>query len=63
MDVKAGAVKVVLAHPAGATVIPGAQEVGELEGNVRMVQAGVPADLWAEMRSEGLIPDEAPTPA
>lgn len=63
VDLKAAALQFVLAHPAVATVIPGAQEVGELEENVRMVQAGVPADLWAEMRSEGLIPDEAPTPA
>ncbi|MEX0925285.1 MAG: aldo/keto reductase [Dehalococcoidia bacterium] len=61
-DLKAAALQFVLAHPAVATVIPGAQTVEELDENVRMASADIPADLWAELRSEGLIPESAPTP-
>lgn len=62
VELKAAALQFVLAHPAVATVIPGAQTVGELEQNVRMVQKHIPSGLWQDMRSEGLIPADAPTP-
>ncbi len=62
VDLKSAALQFVLAHPAVATVIPGAQSVGELEQNVSLIQKHIPSSVWQEMRSEGLIPDEAPTP-
>ncbi len=62
VDLKSAALQFVLAHPAVATVIPGAQTVGELEENIGMVEHHIPSGLWLDMRSEGLIPDEAPTP-
>ena len=62
VDLKAAALQFVLAHPAVATVIPGAQTVDELEQNIRMVQLEIPGEVWSEMRADGLIPDEAPTP-
>ena len=63
VDLKAAALQFVLAHPAVATAIPGAQSVAELEQNIAMVGQEIPAALWGEMRSAGLIPDDAPTPA
>lgn len=63
VDLKAAALQFVLAHPAVATAIPGAQSVAELEQNIAMVQQDIPAALWSDMRSAGLIPDDAPTPA
>ncbi len=62
VDLKAAALQFVLAHPAVATAIPGAQSIDELEQNIAMVQQEIPATLWNDLRSEGLIPDEAPTP-
>ncbi len=62
VELKAAALQFVLAHPAVATVIPGAQTVGEVEQNLTMVEKHIPSGLWLDMRSEGLIPDEAPTP-
>ncbi|MBN4064172.1 aldo/keto reductase [Dehalococcoides mccartyi] len=62
VDLKAAALQFVLAHPAVATAIPGAQSVDELEQNIAMVQQEIPPGLWIDMRSAGLIPDEAPTP-
>ncbi len=63
VDLKAAALQFVLAHPAVATAVPGAQSVAELEQNIAMVRQDIPAALWSDMRSAGLIPDNAPTPA
>ena len=62
VDLKAAALQFVLAHPAVATAVPGAQSIAELEQNIAMVQQEIPAALWSDMRSAGLIPDNAPTP-
>jgi D-threo-aldose 1-dehydrogenase len=63
VDLKAAALQFVLAHPAIATAIPGAQTVAELEQNFAGVSAPIPAQMWAEMKREGLLPQSAPTPA
>ncbi|NQW20844.1 MAG: aldo/keto reductase [Chloroflexi bacterium] len=62
VDLKAAALQFVLAHPAIATAVPGAQSITELEQNIAMVQQKIPAAVWSDMRSAGLIPDNAPTP-
>ncbi len=62
VDLKAAALQFVLAHPAIATAVPGAQTVAELEQNFAAVSAKVPAQLWAELKREKLIPAEAPVP-
>ena len=59
---KAAALQFPLAHPAVAAVIPGARSPEEVDENVKMFEVGIPADFWAELREEGLIPDAAPTP-
>lgn len=62
VDLKAAALQFVLAHPAIATAVPGAQSITELEQNIAMVQQEIPAALWDDLRTAGLIPDNAPTP-
>ena len=62
VDLKAAALQFVLAHPAVGTVVPGAQSVAELEENFGLVGQEIPRDVWAEMKAEGLIPGDAPTP-
>jgi D-threo-aldose 1-dehydrogenase len=62
VDLKAAALQFVLAHPAVATAVPGAQTIAELEQNIAMVQQDIPNAVWSDMRSAGLIPDDAPTP-
>jgi len=62
VDLKAAALQFVLAHPAVATAVPGAQSIAELEQNIAMVQQEIPAAVWSDMRSAGLIPNNAPTP-
>lgn len=62
VDLKAAAIQFVVAHPAVATVIPGATTLAELEQNLQMAQAPIPSALWEDLRSEKLIHPDAPTP-
>lgn len=59
---KAAALQFPLAHPAVAAVIPGARSPEEVDENVRMFEFEIPADFWSELREEGLVPEDAPTP-
>ena len=51
-----------LGHPAVATVIPGTRAPAEVEQNLAIFAPEVPADLWAELKHEGLLRADAPTP-
>ena len=62
VDLKAVALQFVLAHPAIATAIPGAQSITELEENIKMVQENIPTALRDDMRDASLILQNAPTP-
>jgi D-threo-aldose 1-dehydrogenase len=63
VPLKAAALQFGLAHPAVAATIPGPRTPGEVEENVAMAGFEIPAALWSDLKSEGLIPAEAPTPA
>ena len=62
VPLKAAALQFVLAHPAVATVIPGVQSTQELEENFRLLKQPIPKELWPELKQEGLLDTEAPTP-
>lgn len=49
VDVKAAALQFPLRHPAVKSVLTGCRNVTELEENVRLFAAPVPADLWREL--------------
>lgn len=63
VPLKAAALQFGLAHPAVSATIPGPRTPEEVSENVAMASFDIPSDLWAELKSEALIPDEAPTPA
>ncbi len=62
VPLKAAALQFGLAHPAVAATIPGARSIEELEENMRMAAHPIPADLWEELRAEGLTHPDAPAP-
>ncbi len=62
VDLRAAALQFVLAHPVVATVVPGARTVAEVEQNADLIRADIPAALWSDLKAEGLIPADAPTP-
>ena len=62
VDLKAAALQFCAAHPAVAAVIPGARTTAEVIENAAMMAQPIPADVWAELRAEGLLPEGAPVP-
>ncbi len=58
----AAAMKFPLAHPIVASIIPGALESEHVISNVKLFEHPIPADLWTELKHEGLIREDAPTP-
>jgi D-threo-aldose 1-dehydrogenase len=51
-----------LGHPNVATLIPGARSPDEIEQNRAIFEVAIPKDLWAELKREGLLREDAPTP-
>ena len=58
----AAALQFPLAHPAVASVIPGARSAAEVATNVRLWQHPIPAAFWQELRAEGLVAAGVPVP-
>ena len=52
-----------LLHPAVVSIIPGGQGVAEVDANVRAASAVIPAALWADLKAQGLMLQDAPTGA
>lgn len=49
-----------LLHPTHVSVIPGGQAVAETRSNAEAAAAEIPAALWAELKAEGLMREDAP---
>jgi D-threo-aldose 1-dehydrogenase len=58
----AAALQFPLAHPIVASVIPGAISPEQVRQNVANFQRPIPAALWSDLKSQGLISGSAPTP-
>jgi D-threo-aldose 1-dehydrogenase len=58
----AAALHFPLAHPAVASVIPGALAASEVAQNAAHLRRPIPAALWQELRHEGLLDPAAPVP-
>lgn len=62
VPLRAAAVQFPLGHPAVQTVVVGCRSVEQVEDSVRMFETPIPAALWAELKAEKLVRDDAPTP-
>ncbi len=58
----AAALQFPLGHPSVTAVIPGAFSAEQVSRNVATFRQDIPADLWAELKAEGLLHAEAPVP-
>jgi D-threo-aldose 1-dehydrogenase len=58
----AAALQFPLGHPSVAAVIPGPNSPEQARQNVEWMRAGIPPDLWADLKSEGLLRADAPAP-
>ena len=57
------ALQFVLGHPSVKTVIPGANAPGQVAANLRLLDAKIPAALWTDLKSQGLLRTNAPVPS
>ena len=62
VPLKAAAIQFPLAHPAVVSVVAGVGRIAHLDDYPAAMRRSIPAQLWADLRSEGLIPPEAPVP-
>jgi D-threo-aldose 1-dehydrogenase len=58
----AAALQFTLHHPAVASVIPGAIHPAQVKKNIELFRHETPAELWSELKREGLLRSDAPTP-
>lgn len=59
VPLKAAALQFPLGHPAVVSVLIGCRSPAELEENVRLFRTEIPAELWAQLRRDGLLPEAA----
>jgi D-threo-aldose 1-dehydrogenase len=58
----AAALQFPLAHPAVVSVGVGCHGIAQVKANASRFKTPLPADLWAELRDEGLLRADAPVP-
>ena len=58
----AAALQFPLAHPQVCSVLLGPRSTAELDVNLDLLEIDIPARLWADLRSNGLIRGDAPLP-
>jgi D-threo-aldose 1-dehydrogenase len=58
----AAALRFPLAHPSVVAVIPGAVRPEQVRENAEHLQREIPAELWAELKAEGLLRADASVP-
>jgi D-threo-aldose 1-dehydrogenase len=58
----AAALQFPLGHPSVASVIPGAIHPDHVRQNVANFRHAIPSSLWSDLKNEGLIAKDAPTP-
>jgi len=59
----AAALQFPLAHPRVCTVLLGIRTIDELETNLHWLNVSIPDGLWAELKHEGLLREDAPAPS
>jgi len=59
----AAALQFPLAHPAIASVIPGIGNVRRIDQTLNLFATEIPDEFWSALLEQGLIRDDAPTPA
>jgi D-threo-aldose 1-dehydrogenase len=58
----AAAIAFPLAHPAVVSTCVGARSAEQVRRNVELYLRPIPADLWSELKAEGLVRADAPVP-
>lgn len=62
VSMAAAALQFPLHHPSVMSVIPGGQSVAEVSSNRAYLDIDIPQALWSDLKAQGLMRDDAPTP-
>jgi D-threo-aldose 1-dehydrogenase len=62
VPLKAAAVQFPMAHPAVSCVVVGCRSVAQLDESLEMFELDIPPELWQELKAEGLLQEDVPTP-
>lgn len=62
VSLPAAAIQFPLGHPSVSSIVPGAVTAAEVARNATLMREPIPGDLWTELRHEGLLRPDAPTP-
>jgi len=63
VPLRAAAMQFPMAHPTVASLVAGVRTPAHLDEYPALLAHPIPADLWSELRAEGLIETDAPVPA
>ncbi|MEP3275671.1 MAG: aldo/keto reductase [Stappiaceae bacterium] len=58
----AAALQFPLGHPLISSVVPGSRSASEFQGILDWAHCDIPSAFWSDLRSENLLPAEAPIP-
>jgi D-threo-aldose 1-dehydrogenase len=62
VPIKAAAIQFPLGHPAVTCVVVGCRSVAQLDESIAMFELEIPPAMWDELKQEGLLAPEVPTP-
>jgi D-threo-aldose 1-dehydrogenase len=62
VELPGAALQFPLAHPAVVSIIPGVISAEQLRQNIALVTEPIPDAFWSDLKGEGLIDADAPTP-
>ncbi|SCL35133.1 D-threo-aldose 1-dehydrogenase [Micromonospora rhizosphaerae] len=62
VPLRAAAIQFPLGHPAIAGVVVGARDPEQITDNMEMFEWEIPGAMWADLKKDGLLPEEVPTP-
>ena len=62
VPLRAAAIQFALAHPAATSLLAGVRTVAQLDDYPMLMRHSIPAQLWDELKAEGLLPENAVTP-
>ena len=62
INIAAAAFQFPLTHPNVVSVIPGMASRAQLEWNVARMTQTIPASLWEDLKTQGLLRPDAPVP-
>jgi len=62
VPIAAAAIQLPFGHPAVRSVVVGARTPEQLEESMAMFAWPIPAELWRDVKSAGLLAERVPTP-